>query len=157
MFTNDQSRLTPHDKWDTLHVSLFLLFLHSLRNKYFLRRKIKQHYTYTCRRANERQQSTTRKDNEKERKKKKKNFPLVRERTRRARQRFRRLSVRWVENRACIINGALCRNSRISEQERRKSERRRAREGERKGERSGGGMEEGREQTDRPGERVSLV
>lgn len=139
------------------HLS-FLLVLHSLRNKYFLRRKIKQLRVHlpTSERTNERQQSTTRKGNEKERKKKKENFPLVRERTRRARQRFRRLSVRWVENRACIINGALCRNSRISEQERRKSEWRRAREGERKGERSGGWKRDESRQTGRR-ERVSLV
>lgn len=136
------------------HLS-FLLFLHSPRNKYFLRAKDK---TTTRTRADERTNDNNRQREKatKKKERKKKNFPLVRERTRRARQRFRRLSVRWVENRACIINGALCRNSRISEQERRKSEWRRAREGERKGERSGG---DGRgTRADRQaGERVSLV
>lgn len=137
------------------HLS-FPLVLHSLRNKYFLRRKIKQLHVHvpTSERTNDNNRQREKATKKKE--KKKKNFPLVRERTRRARQRFRRLSVRWVENRACIINGALCRNSRISERERRKSEWRRAREGERKGERSGG---DGRgTRADRQaGERVSLV
>lgn len=51
------------------------------------------------------------------------------------------MSVRWVENRACIINGALCRNSRISEQERREkaSGGERERERERVKGRGGGG------------------